>query len=1233
MADQAILRPGITLLEASAGTGKTFQISHKALRLVAEEGIPVTRLLVVTFTEAASSELRERVRRRLRDGLRGLQAARDGQAWDAPDEVLGDWVAGGRTEDELATQVGRLRQALVDFDEASISTIHAFCNQTLRRFAFECRASFDADLAGSPRELIEELATDFWTNVHYDADEALAPALKAAGMTLEQLEDLAGKAEDPGVPVIPAPPAPGSLPRLPDVEPWRRAYSDARAVWQSPQKWELMNLVLSDDFWDRAARGKHSSFPAKKTIKMRQAAGRFFRYWPDVTAPLPDGLRYFSTAHAREAAKHPDSFPTHPLMGLIDRCIQAQGDLAPRVAPWVVHLRHQVVQQVREVLPLRLLRDNARTYDQLLRVLRDALCGDGGEELAGQLRDVFEVALIDEFQDTDPVQWEIFWRVFSGRMCLIGDPKQAIYAFRKADVHAYFRASGQVQHHEPLHKNFRSDRPLVEAINHLFAREGLRRSFGEHIPFAPATAHHGKRLDDGRPPLELRFLPTVGAGRKSKRNWLEERLPQVVAADVARELAAGTRIIGGDRRRRRLTPGDCAVLVRKNDQARQVQAALRALRIPTVIRSDDSVFSSREATQLQYVLAAALEPRSAGNIRAALGTDLLGRNAADIAALETDDQAWVAHAGNFRGWHTTWVEHGFMAMFREVMDGQKVAERLLALADGDRRMTNLAHLGELLDREARSRRLGPSSLLTWLERGGPGLDPEEARLRLETDADAVKVVTVHSSKGLEYPLVWCPYVWSNTYVSNKDRLHLRFHHPGQDNRLLLDVNQPKDPQHVSWYGKEQMEEELRLLYVALTRARHRCVAYWGVAELRDTALGYLLHQNPSATDEQLIEFHEKAWRTPRRDDDVHGALEDLAGEHEGICASRVDWRADSEADPWAPDADEYGDLARCRQTRDTDLDSWWRAGSFSGFVRGYKAGDAPDLLVGADEEDEPATGPDEVLAAGAPDEEPPSGDDTPVVLPEQLRGTNAGSCFHRILELHDFSAPGDLAGLVHEQLTAFGFDAGEHGDQVTAALQVAIDTPWRDDEPRLRLADIARDRRLDELEFMFRVQGGFQSTGARVTVADLHAAFAGELGPGAPPDYAERVGKLKFLPLRGFLHGLVDMVFEHRGRWYVVDYKSNHLGPSWRDYHPAALRREMSHAQYVLQYHIYTVALYRYLEWKLGPGAFERCFGGVYYLFIRGMAPHQPPGHGVYHDRPPLGLVQRLDAMFQGGAP
>ena len=260
----------------------------------------------------------------------------------------------------------------------------------------------------------------------------------------------------------------------------------------------------------------------------------------------------------------------------------------------------------------------------------------------------------------------------------------------------------------------------------------------------------------------------------------------------------------------------------------------------------------------------------------------------------------------------------------------------------------------------------------------------------------------------------------------------------------------------------------------------------------------------------------------------------------------------------------------------------------------------------------------------------PQESDDQVPLHELVSGRRAGKLLHKILELHDFQSPNDLGPLVEEQLEAHGYDPDEWSETVTHSLQQAIDAPWTDAPPRLRLADIPRNKRLDELEFYFSVQGGFDSTSNLVTTTTIKDAFTETTGPGVPPNYADELGKLQFLPLRGFMNGFIDLTFEHEGRWYIADHKSNKLGDTYQAYHPSALVEAMAARHYILQYHIYTVALHRYLALRLPDYRYDDHFGGVYYLYLRGMSPEQPPGHGVFYDKPPLALVQRLDRMFEG---
>lgn len=1195
------LGDGITLLQASAGTGKTFKIAHTLLRLVAEEAVPVERIVVVTFTNAATAELRDRVRRRLQSAWRAMVARAADETVEGLDEVLEAWL---ESAPEEAT--GRLRQALVDFDDASIMTIHGFCNRALARHAFESGAAFDEELVGDVVGLLDEVVVDFWTRLVVDAPADLLPALAAGGVDRKALLDLAKKVVDPDRPVLPlerieAP--------LPDLEPWRDALAAARVAWMDRGKGAVELLLGSDAILGRAKKGS-GSYPPGRTRDNAAAMDTWCRNDPALIASVAPEVHYFSPQAVESATREGHASPEHPLFDALQAYVDEHERLHPQMVAWVLELKKELVDAVRSEVPLLLRRRHVRTYDHMLRMLRDALQDpDRKAALVEALRRDYEVALIDESQDTDPVQWEIFYTAFGGRLCLVGDPKQAIYGFRGADVHTYRRAARMKDHEDTLDRNFRSDPLLVEAVNHLFGREGVRRPFGtEEIPFEAVKPYHeeARLLGDERPPFELRFMPRKGAKIRQRfinYHFTRDNLPGVVADDIAAELRRGLSIRQSSGGERQVGPSDCAVLVRSHNEARDIQAALRKRGIPSISRDGRSVLDTDEARELDRILSAILDPQT--GVRAAMTTPILGRTGSEVAALQAEEGAWSEVRRRFRRWYELWAEQGIAVMLRDLLDAEGVGTRLLRQGAG-RSLTNLLHIGELLHHAALHEQLGPVGLLSWLRRGGPGVDPDEAALRLESDADAVHVVTMHSCKGLEYPLVWCPSLWRSGFLSATDEMHLRFHDPAADFDLRLDIGSPDKDAHIEFAKEEQLQEDLRLLYVALTRARHRCVVYQGACAF-SSALAYILHQDPGDAEDELAK---RAFGRLNSDERMITQLEALA-EHPGIMLSHVDWGAPA-APGWSPPPDDAPLVARSIH-RNAPPDRWWRRASFSSMTRGVSpTHPSPHRDLDGDSE----VDPEEPLPASEPE----------VPLHDMPGGTRVGTMLHRIFELHDFARPEELAPLVGRELAARGFEP-EWFPRVTAGVQAVLDTPL--DEQGIELSNLSEAQRLDELEFVLPVRGGFGADGSTFSVNDLAEVFD---APDAPEGYAKRLRGLAFLPVRGFLVGSIDLFFEHGGRFYVVDYKSNRLGARWSDYAPDALVHEMVVSNYMLQSHLYTLAAHRFLARRIEGYEYEKHFGGAFYLFLRGMAPEHGPASGVYADRPAFSLVQRLDELMTGAS-
>ena len=788
-------------------------------------------------------------------------------------------------------------------------------------------------------------------------------------------------------------------------------------------------------------------------------------------------------------------------------------------------LKVELLLAARRTLEVRKRRDRLRSYDDLLLGLRRALEGAGGEALGERLRTGWAAALVDEFQDTDPAQYEIVRRIWGGAsqpVFLVGDPKQAIYRFRGADVYAYLAARAHADASHVLDVNWRSDPGLVAAVNAVFGR--VRKPFVlDAIPFFAARAAATPRQElvlAGEPPQPFRvwLLDRAGATTFMPKNETSRRAAAATAAEIARLLRladdGGARL--GDRA---LAGGDIAVLVRNHRQGRLVRDALARLGVPSVQQAEDSVFASREAEQLRRVLLAVAEPGRDDIVRAALGTELLGVSGEELVRLLAVEAEWTERVESFHDYHRLWREHGFARMFRGLVTAEGISPRLLAFADGERRLTNLLHLGELLADEAARQPRGLEVLAQWMASRAvdPHPESEEQQLRLESDEHVVKIVTIHKSKGLQYPVVFCPFVWDGRLFAERDR-DVACHDATADDRATLEVEaSPQSPLRVQ-ACREELAEGLRLLYVALTRAQHRCTVVWGAAgDSATSALFWLLHA-PDGTEQPAAL---RACLKGMDDAALRGHLDALGARSAN--SIRIDPLPSGRGERHRPRATDAASLEARALLR--PVPAGWGLASFSALA-GERSAEGPDHDAGV---------------AAAPTDDAPA-ERTGFTFPS---GARAGSCLHAILERLEFTGA-DVARrreTIARELRRFGF-AADWLPAVEAMIGRVLATPL-DEAGRLRLADLPRERRLDELEFAYPL--------ARFDVAGLsallrqHGFIEGPLG--------DVLGSLGFAPVTGFMRGFIDLVFEADGRYWLADYKSNWLGSALDDYAAERLPR------------------------------------------------------------------------------
>ncbi|MBS7664424.1 exodeoxyribonuclease V subunit beta [Pseudomonas lalucatii] len=1179
---------GRSLIEASAGTGKTWTLTALYARLLLEQRLSVAQILVVTFTTAATAELRERIRRRLAE-LLAIYEQGPGE-----DALLNRLHA--RYPDAASHR--RLLLAVHGFDEAAIFTIHGFCQRALQDAAFEAGGDFDNELTQDDREILDALLADLWRHELAAAEPEWAAFLVQRKLSPQVLRQrLRGHL---GKPYLRIEPQPGAQA---DLAPLRAAWQQARDAWLAHGGAWLERLRAFDGF-------KGNMVDATKLGAWQQELDGYFGDAAALFGKV-EGLRRLSREGLLKASKKGAAAPDSPLAGALQQLCEALEAALPDAEQRLIALQVRLLAQLDEQLPQRKAAQRLLAFDDLLNRLQQALQGEGGEHLAATLRTQYPVALIDEFQDTDPVQYQVFRRIYrdAGDLCFVGDPKQAIYAFRGADLATYLKARDEAARQYSLATNHRSTPELIDALNRLFDRPRPFAEPGLTYPPVGASPRPRPRLvlpeQTQAAPLALVWLDdehlTKGqAGALAARDTAR-RIAAVLAASArgaayfeeegAREADAA--IAGRSSfKRTPLKGGDIAVLVASHRQAAEVASELAARGVSSVRRGKESVWLSEEAEALAAVLAAYAEPGREGALRYALASRLLGRSAAELAACQDDARAWDEEREAAERYHQLWQQQGFMRAFRAWLDEQRVAERLLALVDGERRLTNLLHLAELLQSES-LQRPGLEQLLAWFDaQRRAEAHGEEALLRLESDAERVQIVTIHTAKGLEYPLVFCPYLWDGALLRQSEDISCH----ADDGTPLLDLGGEHFERHRERARQERFAEKLRLTYVALTRARDRLWLHWGPVDCRpkkdgslgeaglhSSALAWLLHgrQLPGADALGELAEHLKTLGPA----DLRGEIERLVEASQGRMAVQplLEQESSAAGERRAPAPEQLASLQR-------SLHSAWRIGSFSGLAAGMHM-EAPDR---------------DHLAM--PDASEPGGGF--FAFP---RGARAGTCLHAILE--DWArGKAALAELVAPALNGHGIDADTWGEIARQQLQRVIETDL--DGNGLCLAGLEPTRRLPELGFTFPV--------ANLDVQRLRAIL-GDPAHGLPAPMREAAARLEFDSLKGFLKGFIDLSFEHEGRWYIADYKSNWLGPDAGHYQGERLLQALAGEHYYLQYLIYLVALRRFLRQRLADFD-ERQLGGAYYLFLRGM-----PQAGVYFARPADSLLDALDRLFEEG--
>jgi len=1159
------LLPGINLIEASAGTGKTYAIAMLVLRFVVEQQLEIQEILVVTFTKAATEELKERIRRRLQEARQILLS---GQV--AEDDNLRQWMAG--LDIEPAQIIQRLNLALLDIDRANIFTIHGFCQRILSEHALQSGQLFDSELTDDLSAIKQACADDFWRQQIYPRSAWEAALLTIDYQTPEQLRA--------SVDFIAA-----DVKVLPDYEDLEQNLADLRRQVESQKPaillaLDILNASLSD--------GKFKKIFSDGFHANRQA---WVNWLEQKTSHAPE-FSMFTAAGLlgalngnkfRTSQKNPESSEQQKTAYIQTLGIDAAAfaDIQAAVTRLKLTFRRALLHTLREQVDKRLEQLNVLSFDHLISRLDAVLRAEHGQALCHEIRQCYQVALIDEFQDTDESQWFIISTLFHSRqqyLYLIGDPKQAIYKFRGADIHSYFTAQQQAEHCFTLTQNWRSHPGLVSGINSLFSKP--KPFYCEQLDFHPVqsarTSAQGEINYQGKhvPPLVIWQLENSESAYWTAGKASVE-IQQGVVHEIRHLLSPDFVIRKDDQNSvRTILSKDIAILVRSHVQAQAYQQALNESGITAVINSKVSVFSSAEATDLYILLQAIAQPTHSSLIKQALALTWFNLDGQQLFNIINNEFAYATWVSRFQDYQLDWQNKGLMAMMRRVMTQEKIATQLTKVPHSERRITNLQHVTELLQQAVIEEHLGINKTIDWLAKHIASADSNTAaealQLRLESDEDAVKIMTMHSAKGLEFPIVFCPYLWQRGTGLKKEKQVIKCY---KDQHMIADLGTDQFEEHRSLALDEELAEDIRVFYVAVTRAQYRCYINWADVRTQDkandSAMAYLL----ACTEDGFLAQQARL--------KAYGIAQPEVFEY------RVLVREQTPSRSLQRPVDSAQFVAKHRQR---SLYTEWQMSSYTSLsaLSLHDAVEIPEIPTDKAREQRI------VSVADIAQNELPRGAHTGNVIHDLLENIP----FCRLAENNDISVQRDYSCVRYGLKT----EAPEQLDQL---LMHTVSTYLTTDDASFNLQQLKEHQCLKEMPFYLPVKS-FDVSRINAILEDC-------------PTYQPLSKKT----ISGYLTGFVDLICEYQGKYYVMDYKSNGLP----DYGQESLTQAMREHNYGLQYWIYSLVLHQYLQNRLADYNYEEHFGGVKYLFVRGMNKEQE-NSAVYQTRPQWIKIQQLSAQL-----
>ena len=1213
----------VNLIEASAGTGKTYTIGSIYLRLLLQAGenrfsrpLNVEEILVVTFTEMATEDLKRKIRERLTAAISVFSEyyeKQDKAIFTGEHQFLAELLP---YLEDIPTALRRLKLAEQNLDLASIYTIHGFCRRMLMQHAFNSGVHFNLKLLKDQSDLLKQFANEFWREHFYSQPFEIANFIsKELGSPDDVLSILES---DLNKDVSVATDNQQSLSLSIDeflqksVGERLKAVEDLKAFWLKNVD-EIYSIIMEEitkDYPEDQSKSLNRKIYQKGRLKtwtkqINEWANNPLDYEINKTLRdyfLQSSIEQNYEKQTEELNNKKAAMPLYaPIFAELEEYVQIlvkqhqSSDLLKKII--LYHYRQGIQKKLLEYKA----NHPEKSFDDLLRLLKEALHGEGGEQLAELIRFQYPFAMIDEFQDTDALQYQIFSKIYhnetaSGNVgfMMIGDPKQAIYRFRGADIFTYLKAADEASERFNLGTNYRSSQPLVEGVNRLFDFKN-----------APFIYKNIKFLNVGAAKKNLVFQlnnqpePAFRFYINDKDKSTQQDYAKACAISIQQWLksAAENPVVfpnESNAENQTLRAENIAVLVRGYTEAELVKKELQALGIASVYLSDrGNVFESNTAKELVLILQACLSVTERPILNA-IATALFGLNAAEIHQIHHDEIQWQRWAEKFAEYQQIWQRQGVLPMLHHLLLAENITEKLLSRPDGERKLTDLLHLAEILQ-QAAALNESEAALLRWFEKQIQDEGRQEAQIRLESERQLVKIVTIHKSKGLEYDLVWLPFLGNEakdpTKSGNQKKL-FNLYYDSDEEKTLWDMQD----QHLDDLTQEVFAEELRLLYVALTRAKYQMAFVLPKAfDKKWNALLYVLTQGEIGRKLDLP----NNWDTQPLLEKFKQLLpNDVAIESTDVLQA---------SEPLTLNVSQENLSAEIFQG---EIEQDWRVTSFSGIEQTHQRkaylneSAVKKSLIFDDAKDYDAS----ISTENITENLTALAHDNDEMVLDFPRGTQIGTLLHRYFEKVPFAQLAEK-----ENIEKLCQDLNLEEEQFAAVQQwfeQILSTPIlpKDD---LTLAQINEKQCLKELAFYLNITSHFDVAGFNRALATLHHLSS---------------EPLQFEDIQGMVRGTMDLVFSHQDKYYLLDYKSNFLGETLKDYDQAALKKAMSEHHYDWQYLLYVVALHRYLKTRLPHYDYKRDFGGVVYAFLRGM--NGPPQSGIFFDKPDWQLIQQLEELF-----